>query len=91
MIQYPHLRKENTMYRAYYKTASGNLHTFNYEEKECAMNNVMNHIFTVLGNGDGENGGNGSLWRCAREIYDIIESGKRYSYADQKWWLKRLK
>jgi hypothetical protein len=52
------------------------------------MNELMKHIFKTLGNGDSENGGVGSLWRCARSIYDTIRSGDVYVYADCKFWVE---
>ena len=52
-----------------------------HDSLETCMNELMSHLFNTLGNGDGENDGNGSLWRCAKEIYDYIASGKVYSYA----------
>lgn len=51
------------------------------------MNELMRRLFLTLGNGDGENGGVGSLWRCAKEIYDTIASGKKYSYANYEFYI----
>jgi len=61
--------------------------TFKCETKDSAINLVMLNIFSNIGNGDGENGGEGSLWRCAREIYDTISKGEKYSYADNIWYI----
>ena len=66
----------------YHMVVDGNETTGTYDSIETCMNELMSRIFNTLGNGDGENGGEGSLWRCAREIYDAIASGKVYTYAD---------
>ena len=60
------------------------------DDKDYAMHHMMQYLFNALGNGDGENGGNGSLWRCAKGIYDAIASGARYSYADMEFWLETV-
>ena len=56
---------------------------------EC-LDAAMTDIYAELHDGDGENGGNGSLWRCAREIYDCLEAGRHYAYADCEWWIVRM-
>ena len=66
----------------YHIVVDGNETTDTYDSLETCMNDLMSRIFNILGNGDGENGGEGSLWRCAREIYDAITGGKVYTYAD---------
>ena len=66
----------------YHMVVDGNETTGTYDSLETCMNELMSRIFNTLGNGDGENGGEGSLWRCAREIYDAIAGGKVYTYAD---------
>jgi hypothetical protein len=52
------------------------------------MNELMKHLFKILGNGDNENGGRGSLWRCSHFIYDTIRSGSIYEYANCKFWVE---
>ena len=52
------------------------------------MNELMQELFKILGNGDSENGGAGSLWRCAQSIYDTLKSGGVYVYADCKFWVE---
>lgn len=52
------------------------------------MNELMQELFKILGNGDSENGGAGSLWRCAQSIYDTIRAGGVYHYADCKFWVE---
>jgi hypothetical protein len=52
------------------------------------MNELMQHLFKTLGNGDNENGGWGSLWRYAKYIYDTNRSGGVYEYADCKFWVE---
>lgn len=52
------------------------------------MNELMQELFKILGNGDGENGGVGSLWRCSQSIYDTIRSGNVYEYANCKFWVE---
>ena len=72
----------------YYMVVDGNETTGTYDSLETCMNELMSRIFNTLGNGDGENGGEGSLWRCAREIYDAIASGKVYTYADCWFYIR---
>lgn len=52
------------------------------------MNELMQHLFNILGNGDNENGGMGSLWRCAQSIYDTLRNGSVYEYANCKFWVE---
>jgi hypothetical protein len=52
------------------------------------MNELMQELFKILGNGDNENGGRGSLWRCSQFIYDTIRSGSIYEYANCKFWVE---
>lgn len=52
------------------------------------MNELMQELFKILGNGDNENGGAGSLWRCAQSIYDTLKNGGVYVYADCKFWVE---
>jgi hypothetical protein len=52
------------------------------------MNELMQHLFKTLGNGDNENCGRGSLWRCSQFIYDTIRSAGVYEYADCKFWVE---
>ena len=59
-----------------------------FRKKEDCLNRAMLRLFEELGDGDGENGGEGSLWRCAKEIYDCLASGGHYCYADMEWWIE---
>jgi hypothetical protein len=52
------------------------------------MNELMQELFKILGNGDSENDGVGSLWRCAKYIYDTLKSGNVYEYANCKFWVE---
>ena len=63
------------------------LETKSFEDKSYALNFLMLDIYQTLGNGDGENDGEGSLWRCAKEIYDWLNDGIEFSYADCEWQL----
>lgn len=65
------------------------LKTF-WDEDE-ALNYLMLDLFKEVGNGDNENGGKGSLWRCSKEIYDTLKDGYSYSYADCNWQLEKGK
>lgn len=58
--------------------------------KEAALNAALVDLFSDLGEGDGDNGGKGSLWNCAPEIYAVLSEGKTYSYADQEWFIKEV-
>jgi len=71
-----------------YSKKSGRETKLPFGDKETAHHYLMLDIYETVGNGDGENGGEGSLWRCAREIYDTLESGGVYSYADCQWRLE---
>jgi hypothetical protein len=51
------------------------------------MNELMQELFKMLGNGDSENGGVGSLWRCAQSIYDTLRGGGAYEYANCRFWV----
>lgn len=64
-------------------------YTFRLPSKTTALDHVMQQIFLNFAGGDGENGGEGSLWRCAREIYDTISEGKPYSYTDYTWYVEK--
>ena len=72
----------------YYMVVNGKETTGTYNSLETCMNELMSRIFITLGNGDGENGGEGSLWRCAREIYDAIVRGAVYTYADCWFYIR---
>lgn len=86
----------NTKYYLYKRSPeypSETLHTVLLAQKDSLMeclDTAMLDIFAELHDGDGENGGNGSLWRCAREIYDFLESGTHYAYADCEWWIEKI-
>lgn len=60
------------------------------DNMEDILDSAMSDIFNELHDGDGENGGAGSLWRCAREIYDSLATGTHYVYADCEWWIEKL-
>lgn len=60
-----------------------------HDSLETCMNELMSHLFNTLGDGDGENGGEGSLWRCAKEIYDSIASGTTYTYANCSFYITK--
>lgn len=60
------------------------------ESLDVVLSAAMSDIFHEVGNGDGENGGAGSLWRCAREIYDSLRRGTKYTYADITWWIESI-
>ena len=86
----------NTKYYLY-KTSpqypSDTCHTVMLAENEsldAILDGAMTDIFNELHDGDGENGGAGSLWRCAREIYDALKTGTHYAYADCEWWIEKI-
>lgn len=60
------------------------------ETHEECLDTAMSDIYAELHDGDGENGGMGSLWRCAKEIYDSLANGHRYQYADCEWWIEEI-
>lgn len=58
-----------------------------YNNLDDCMHWMMQNIYSHLGNGDGKNGGKGSLWHCASEIYNTIKYGGIYEYADCRFWV----
>jgi len=56
-------------------------------KSEKAVSHAMFDIMSEIGEGDCENAGRGSLWKCAGEIYDILKKGDKYYYADCSWWV----
>ena len=60
------------------------------ETHEECLDTAMSDIYAELHDGDGENGGMGSLWRCAKEIYDSLANGHHYQYADCEWWIEKI-
>lgn len=43
---------------------------------------AMEYFYGLVGHGDNENGGKGSLWNCAPDIFQTLWEEKEYSYAD---------
>lgn len=54
-------------------------------EVDEGLNRLMCDIFNTIGNGDGENGGKGSLWNCAPEILNTLKNYDAYEYAGCSW------
>lgn len=71
----------------YHMVVDGNETTGTYDSIETCLNELMSLLFNTLGDGDGENGGEGSLWRCAKEIYDSIARGIVFKYADCSFYI----
>lgn len=67
---------------------NGSYDLYEHSNIDDCMNQLMQHLFKTLGNGDNENGGVGSLWRCAQFIYDTLRSGSIYEYANCKFWVE---
>ena len=72
----------------YHIEDNGNHTKCEHSNIDDCMNELMQHLFNTLGNGDNENGGRGSLWRCSQYIYDAIRSGNVYEYANCKFWVE---
>lgn len=72
----------------YHIEDNGNHIKCEHSNIDDCMNELMQHLFNTLGNGDNENGGRGSLWRCSQFIYDTIRSGSAYEYANCKFWVE---
>ena len=72
----------------YHIVENGSYIQSEYSNIDNCMNELMRHLFNTLGNGDNENGGKGSLWRCSQSIYDTIRSGNVYEYANCKFWVE---
>ena len=72
----------------YHIEDNGNHIKCEHSNIDDCMNELMQHLFNKLGNGDNENGGKGSLWRCSQSIYDTIRSGSVYEYANCKFWVE---
>lgn len=51
-------------------------------DKETACKFCADLVISEMGDGDGENGGKGSLKNCIDEIAKMFEDGGRYCYAD---------
>lgn len=49
------------------------------------LNRLMCDLYNTIGNGDGENGGKGSLWNCATEILNSLKNYEVYEYAGCSW------
>jgi len=57
--------------------------TFRYKgSKRVASQFSADLVISELGDGDGENGGKGSLRNCVKEIAERFFACRRYSYAD---------
>jgi hypothetical protein len=72
----------------YHIEENGNNVMSEYSNIDNCMNELMQELFKILGNGDSENDGVGSLWRCAKSIYDTLKSGNVYEYANCKFWVQ---
>lgn len=72
----------------YHIEENGNNVMSEYSNIDNCMNELMQELFKILGNGDSENDGVGSLWRCAKSIYDTLKSGNVYEYANCKFWVE---
>ena len=72
----------------YHIEDNGNHIKCEHSNIDDCMNELMKHLFNILGNGDNENDGMGSLWRCSQFIYDTIRNGNVYKYANCKFWVE---
>lgn len=75
-----------TKYVTFRNTPVGPIFIGEYDSVDGAVNALMLNLFREIGGGDNENGGEGSLWRCAKEIYDRLAKGEVYSYGDLSWY-----
>lgn len=53
-----------------------------FKNKSEALDFAMLTLFSEIHDGDNENGGKGSLWNCAPEIYRMLGEHGVYEYAD---------
>lgn len=58
--------------------------------KHEACETLANVILNLMGDGDNENGGKGSLKNCRDEIITTLEMYNSYSYADWEFYIKPL-
>jgi len=72
-------------YRVVKTNKRGNIDLGVFCDRGKAISCAMLDIMSEIGDGDCENEGKGSLWKCAGEIYDNIKSGNEYFYADCSW------
>jgi hypothetical protein len=72
----------------YHIEGNGNDVMSEYSNIDNCMNELMQELFKILGNGDNENGGKGSLWRCSQFIYDTIRCGGVYYYENYRFWVE---
>lgn len=54
----------------------------------AAVESLLEVLYGELGDGDGENGGKGSLRNCRGEIEDTLKAGTVYTYADCAFWVE---
>lgn len=80
---------EQKIWLAFVVDENGNEHRIGkYDTKDEALHFTMLNLYADVGDGDGENGGAGSLWNCAKEIRDVLENGDRYSYVGRSWFIR---
>ena len=53
-----------------------------FKGKSDALDFAMLSLYSEIHDGDNENGGKGSLWNCAPEIYRMLGEHGVYEYAD---------
>ncbi len=62
-----------------------------FGDKDEALDWLVGKLFNELGDGDGENGGRGSLRNCENDIRAVLGDFRPYFYADTVWRLYGLR
>jgi len=85
---YPHT---NAVYRMVCKKDGEEYFSFQYHgNRKDASRFCAGLVISELGDGDGENGGKGSLKNCIDEIAKAFEHGGNYCYADCEFVLAEV-
>ena len=80
------------MFKAEYSTGEGVESSYRlFDSKDEALDWLVGRLFNELGDGDGENGGRGSLRNCENDIRAVLGGFKPYFYADTVWRLYELR
>ena len=79
------------MFRAEYSVECVETSYRLFDAKDEALDWLVGKLFNELGDGDGENGGRGSLRNCENDIRAALGNFKPYFYADTVWRLYELR
>lgn len=87
----PYTDAKHFKLEAYRQRDDGLKSTIIYYDVYCELHEAARLMADVvlreLGDGDGENGGDGSLRNCYGEIFNCFMSGHGYTYADCQFFI----